>query len=198
MSPKGVINREEDGFIHVDVDATAGGLVADPRQSFLYARFTPSGLEKVDVNDIEALSSMYWDIAFHRYIIRLNGGSSGPSCVSAAPSGETFEDASATSVTSTTFDDQFNAECVFRATEQAEDPDNEQDFGVVLAGYYDYVGCLSMTGETFIIQLPSRERIKLEVTHYYDDQSQQECNELGSTIPIGAAKLQLRYAYVED
>lgn len=52
------ITNEPDGdgfFSHVD--ATAGGLVASPRQSYLYARFTDEGLVKVPLNDEEALES---------------------------------------------------------------------------------------------------------------------------------------------
>lgn len=197
VSPQSFTNRVGDESIEVDVDATAGGLVADPRQSYLYARFTADGLEKVALNDVEALASADWDIAFHRYIIRLNGGSSGPSCVSAVATGESFDSVNAAPTAGYQPDDQFTESCVFRADAEAEDPENEQDYGVVLAPYYDYVGCLQMTGEVFVVELASGEHVKLEVTHFYEDQAQQECNELGSNIPIGSANIQLRYAFLD-
>ncbi len=197
VSPQGIAVTEADGVFEADVNATAGGLVADPRQSYLYAKFTDAGLEKVALNDADALDSDAWDIAFHRYIIRLNGGSSGPSCVAAATTGESFDAVTSAPASGYQPDDQFTAECTFRADGEAEDPENEQDFGVVLASYYDYVGCLSMTGETFVVALASGRHVKLEVTHFYEEQAQDECNELGSNIPIGSANLKLRFAYLD-
>lgn len=197
VSPQDFTNDVGEESISVDVDATAGGLVADPRQSYLYARFTDSGLEKVAINDDEALDSAEWDIAFHRYIIRLNGGSSGPSCVKAVATGESFDAVTAAPTSGYQPDDQFTESCEFRADAEAEDPENEQDYGVVLAPYYDYVGCLQMTGEVFVVELASGQHVKLEVTHFYEDEAQQECNELGSNIPIGSANIQLRYAFLD-
>jgi hypothetical protein len=64
------------------VDARAGGSMAT--QSFVYARFTDAGLEKLDLSDEAAFRSTDWDIAVRRYVVRLNSGVSGPSCVTAA------------------------------------------------------------------------------------------------------------------
>src|ERR1700755_386679 len=70
--------REEgtgDDFVTF-IDATGGGMT--PTQSYVYARFTDKGLEKLDLDDESAFESTKWDIAFRRYIIRLNSGVSGP------------------------------------------------------------------------------------------------------------------------
>src|SRR5256885_9669414 len=64
------------------IDATAGGL--SPTKSYVYAKFTDSGLTNVAVGDEDAFTSSDWDVAFRRFIIRLNSGISGPSCVTAA------------------------------------------------------------------------------------------------------------------
>lgn len=200
VSPQGMVNTDEgEGVFHTAINATAGGLVADPRQSFLYAKFTDEGLSKVEINDDTSLTSADWDIGFHRYILRLNGGSSGPSCVSAAEIAGAFADVAVSDATGANFasDDQFTAACEFRATVEAEDPDNEQDFGVALAPYYDYDGCLAMTDQTFVIQLASRRHVKFSVTHFYEEVAQAECNELGSNIPIGSANLQVRWAFLD-
>ena len=47
----------------------------------MYAKFTANGLVKLDtLSDMTALDSMDWDIAFRRYVVRINSGFSGPSC----------------------------------------------------------------------------------------------------------------------
>ena len=66
------------------VDATAGGAFNPNPHSFVYGKFTDTGLVKVDISDEASLDSMDWDIAFRRYVVRINSGNSGPSCVTAA------------------------------------------------------------------------------------------------------------------
>src|SRR6185503_7357974 len=70
------------GFLS-SVDATAGGAMNPDPPSYTYGKFTDKGLEKVDISDEQSLDSVDWDIAFRRYVIRINSGSSGPSCVKA-------------------------------------------------------------------------------------------------------------------
>jgi len=189
--------ESDDGAVFsTTVDATAGGLVADPRQPFVYARFTADGLEQVDLADDEALASTAWDIAFHRYIIRTNGGSSGPSCVQAAAVDGAFDDVTAVPADGFGSDDQFDAECAFLADAEAEDPDNEKDYGLALRDYYNYVGCLQMTEQVFVLRLDDERVVKLQVMGFYEEQAQADCDELGSNIPIGSAHLRLRWAFL--
>ena len=42
------------------------------------------GMEKIEIDDETALESMDWDMALKRFMICLNGGSSGGSCVGSA------------------------------------------------------------------------------------------------------------------
>src|SRR5690606_21099415 len=84
-SPAAITNTAEDAGWQTHVDATGGGF--SPSQSYVYARFTDEGLVNVEVSDETAFDSMEWDIAFRRFIVRLNSGPSGPSCVSAARTG---------------------------------------------------------------------------------------------------------------
>lgn len=199
-SPQQITNeRDGDGILSV-VDARAGGLTADPRQPYLYARFRGGGLEKVELDDEQALSSMAWDIAFHRYIVRLNGGSSGPSCVAAARVAGADYDALEAVPPDLYFhvDEQMTDACAFRADGEAQDPANEQDFGAALRGWYLYVGCLETTYDPFVIRLADGRTLKLVVTHYYADDAQAECNETGSSSHAGAGVLRVRWAFLED
>ncbi len=66
------------------VDASAGGFNDAARNPWTYVKFSADGLTRVDIDDETALESMDWDLALKRYIIRVNSGSSGPSCVGAA------------------------------------------------------------------------------------------------------------------
>ena len=56
-------------------------LLADTmrRQQPGHVRFTPNGLEKVEIDDETALESMDWDMSLRRFILRLNGGATGAS-----------------------------------------------------------------------------------------------------------------------
>lgn len=139
---------------------------------------------------------MDWDIAFHRYILRLNGGCSGPSCFAATKvAGEYDEVTSVPAGAPFVTDDQTDAECRFRADEEAGDPANERDWGTALRGYYLYDGCLKMTGTVFAIRLADRRTLKLTVTHYCAPQAQAECDETCITSHEGAANLQIRLRF---
>lgn len=200
VSPQNITNERDGDGIKSVVDARAGGLTADPRQPYLYARFTNGGLEKLELDDEQALTSMDWDIAFHRYIVRLNGGSSGPSCVAAAHLPDADYDSLATSPDDEAFitDEQMTSSCAFRAESEAQDPANEQDFGAALRRWYLYVGCVQTTNDPFVIRLSDGRRVKLVVTHYYADAAQAECNETDTSSHAGAGLLQLRWAFLEN
>src|SRR5262245_16087908 len=76
---KGLITDMADGTGWISaVDATAGGAFAPTPESYTYAKFTDQGLTKVMISDEMALDSVDWDIAFRRYVIRINSGNSGP------------------------------------------------------------------------------------------------------------------------
>src|SRR5688572_15324551 len=84
-STRAITNSPEGAGFASEIDATGGaGGGIEPKESFVYARFTASGLERVDLGDEAAFNSTGWDIAFRRYVIRLNSGVSGPSCVDGA------------------------------------------------------------------------------------------------------------------
>lgn len=195
----GAIVNEADGAGFVSrIDATAGGAFANPPHAYVYGRFTATGLEKVELDDEAALASMDWDIAFRRYVIRVNSGDSGPSCVAAArlPNGTAYETATAPDAGAYRVDDFYTDDCSFV-------PDGSglpSSPATVLAGYYSYAGCLQMSGNVYVVRLADGRTVKLTVTGYYaPEEKQQYCEENGTNPPdpSGSATFSVRWAFLE-
>ena len=53
-------------------------------EPFVYVKLGATGLQKVALDDAAAFASSAWDLAFKRYVIRTNGGDSGPGGASVA------------------------------------------------------------------------------------------------------------------
>jgi hypothetical protein len=175
------------GFI-TEVNSTAGavGGQINPTQSFVYAKFTPNGLEQVNLSDTAALDSLDWDIAFRRFIVRLNGGDSGPSCVQAAIVESTpYEQVTAAPANpSWQRDDYLSDDCMmFR----------DDGFGLgtppltALTPYYNYAGCVKMTNRTFIIRTRLGKDVKFTVQRYYQNEAGQMICETMSRAPGASA-----------
>lgn len=191
VSKRTIVNTPEgNGFVS-QVDATAGGF--QPTEAFLYARFTATGLERVDLSDLAALDSTEWDIAFRRYVVRLNSGVSGPSCVSAGvlPNNTVYDEVSAPS-SSVTLEKEayYSPSCLM-----IEDGSGLKAPGTVLSPYWKYASCVQMTGKVFQVQLADGRQLKLTFTDFYAPEAQLTCNKSG-TVPMGTpgAKLRLRWA----
>ncbi len=192
-----IVNTPEGAGFHSTIDATAGGAFSADPESYTYARFTDAGLEKVDISDQDAIGSMDWDIAFRRYVVRINSGHSGPSCVSAArvPGAATYDD-----VTSVP------AELTYRTDKYFTDtcdliPDGtglDDSPATALSSYWTYPGCVQMSGNVYVVRLATGRQLKLTVTHYYNEASQAECQTAG-TVPMGSngsANFQVRWSFL--
>lgn len=191
VSKRNIVNTAEGNGFLSEVDATAGGF--QPTEAFLYARFTATGLERVDVSDHAALDSTEWDIAFRRYVVRLNSGVSGPSCVSAGvlPNKTVYDDVTSASASVTMEKEAYySPSCLM-----VEDGSGLKAPGTVLSPYWKYASCVQMTGKVFQVQLADGRLIKLTFTEFYAPEAQVTCNKSG-TVPMGTpgAKLRLRWA----
>ncbi len=184
------------GFLSV-VDATAGGAFnADP-DSYTYGKFTDAGLEQVQISDEEAITSMEWDIAFRRYVGRINSGNSGPSCVTAARLPGTPDYDATTSVPD---DLTFRTDTYFTESCEliADGTGLENSPATALSSYWTYPGCVQMTGNVFILELASGRHVKLTVTHFYTEAAQEQCQTQG-TVPMtntGSGTIQVRWAFL--
>lgn len=191
------LESSDQGTFKQFVDATAGGLT--PTMSFVYAHFTDKGLEQVDISDEDAFTSLDWDIAFRRYVIRLNSGVSGPGDVTAART-----------VPATTFDslkavpddleyrseEYFTQDCTF----VSDGSGMVGGPGTALASYWSYKMCLAMTHNVYVIQVdrPKQRHIKFEVTSYYTPTNQQTCDTTGEVpTPTGAANMRMQWAFLD-
>lgn len=180
-----------------NIDATAGGAFTSTPDSYTYGKFTDTGLVKVDISDEDSLTSMKWDIAFRRYVVRINSGDSGPSCVQAAriPGMSKYEDVAAVPDNlAFRTDDYFTESCEII-------PDGSglpNSPATALSAYWTYPGCVKMSGFVFVVELADGRHVKLIVDDYYLPAVQQECDTT-DMIPMsntGSASFIVRWAYL--
>jgi hypothetical protein len=181
-----------------NIDATAGGPFTSTPDSYTYGKFTDQGLQKVDIGDQDALSSSAWDVAFRRYVARVNSGASGPSCVKAAvvPGKPTYDSVTALPGGLTyKGDDYMDKNCALIADSSGL-PDSP---ATALDGYWTYNGCVQMTKEVFIIALADGKHVKFTIDDYYSPTVQDQCDTTGM-IPMsntGSANFVVRWAFVQ-
>ncbi len=184
-----------DGVFEVDVDARAGGF--NGGEGWVYGAFTDDGLLKVNIGDIDSLGSMDWDIGFRRFVIRLNSGYGGPSCVTAA---RTAADTRFQSVDSVPSGLRFNEESFMSDPESCTvvaDGSGLGSPGVVLQNWWEYPGCVATTGNVYVVALKDGRHVKLEVTQYYAGAGAQEACNLDNTTAGESARIRLRYAFLD-
>ena len=197
---KGLIDNMADGSgWATSVDATAGGAFAPTPESYTYAKFTDQGLTKVMISDEQSLDSMDWDIAFRRYVIRINSGNSGPGCVKAAKiaTGEGSYD----KVTAVPGNAMFGTDVYFdKSCALIDDMSGlPTSPATALHGYWQYQNCVQMTHAVYAIELPDGRTVKFTVVDYYTPAVQDECDSMG-TIPMmntGSGNFKVRWAFLQ-
>lgn len=181
-----------------NIDATAGGPFAPKPDSYTYGKFTDTGLQKVEISDEQSLDSMAWDIAFRRYVVRINSGDSGPSCVQGArvPGNAKYEDV--TTIPDNLGyhkDDIFTDSCDI-IPDGSGLPDSP---ATALSSYWTYPGCVKMTDHVFIVALADGRHVKLVIDSYYSPAVQDQCDAT-DTIPMsntGSANFIMRWAFIQ-
>lgn len=190
---EGDVTTEVDGADFVSsIDATGGGYDRYTRNAWVYVKFTPDGLQKVEIDDETALESMDWDLSMRRYIIRLNGGTSGPSCVGSASFLESTYDG-LTEVPEGLpyiYDDFYTDDCTL-TTDSSGLPGSPS---VALGTWWTYDGCVQTTMVPHLIQLADGHIVKMRVEEYYES-GQEACNN-GTGSGNDSGNLQLRWTYM--
>jgi hypothetical protein len=178
-----VVNTVDSGVWTTTIDASAGGFQQAANNPWVYVRFTDSGAVRVDIDDVAALDSMEWHLSARRFILRLNGGTSGPSCVGGAPFLEsTWDDLTAVPDEMTWYLDYFYTDECTIIYDSSGMPGSPQ---VVLAPWWYYAACVATTSVPFLIRLEDGRVIKLVVDEYYGS-GQQDCNDSGVPGSSGA------------
>lgn len=169
-------STEGDDFVTL-VDASAGGYNNASSNPWVYIKFEDSGATKVSIDDETALESMDWDMSLRRFMIRLNGGDSGPSCVSSTTLLEqSYEDLSAAPEGLTYFVDEFYTSDCTLINDSSGLPGSPQ---LSLGSWWEYPGCVKTTNYPHLIQLADGRIVKLRVEHYYGT-GQDDCNTTNS------------------
>ena len=190
-----VSDTNSGGVFTSSIDATGGGIT--PTKSYVYVKFTDTGLNTINLGDEDAFTSGDWDLAFRRFIIRLNSGVSGPSCVTAArtATGNTFD-----AVTSVPAGLDYRTEEYFTPPPSCgyvPDGSGLMSPGTALQSFWEYPGCVKMTGNVFIIALADGRHVKLVVTNYYTDASQMQCDTMGTIPqPSGSGNVKVKWAFL--
>ncbi len=160
MVSDGEVTTTTDGddFVTI-VDATAGGYSQANNNPWVYVRFDDDGAHRVDIDDEEALYSMEWHVAARRYVIRLNGGTSGPSCVGADPQhGTSYDELTAIPDGVEYAEDEFyDDEC----TIINDNSGLENSPSTALSDWWEYPGCVATTDVPFLVRLENGRVIKL-------------------------------------
>lgn len=176
------------------IDARAGGMNAASANPWVYVKFTDEGAVRVDIDDETALESMDWHLAAKRFMLRLNGGNSGPSCVSAVgfPS-EAYGALSAapSDTMAWTMDSFYSSECVL----QEDQSGMPGSFPTAIGGWWRYESCVETTLTPYYIRLDSGKVIEAVVEAYYEN-AQVGCNENGAP-GDNSAWYTLRWHWVE-
>jgi hypothetical protein len=191
-----VMNAADGAGWRSTIDSRGGGLT--PTESYVYAKFTPTGLVKLDISDMTALDSMDWDIAFRRFIIRINSGDSGPGCVVAQGfASGSYDGISAVPSNFTGGADDFLTRapmCTF-----VDDGSGlTTSPRTALASFYAYTSCVSMTNVPFVVQTMDGRHVKLVINTYYSTEAgQTSCNTSGSPSGAVGGTIRARWQYLD-
>lgn len=173
---------EGDDFV-TTIDASAGGYSKASKNPWVYVSFQSDGAHRIDIDDESALEDMTWDLSLRRFIVRLNGGDSGPSCVGgAAVKNKTY--AELTSIpdgVKYATDDYYTDDCTLINDSSGIEGSPQ----VVLGPWWEYPGCVKTTEIPFLIQNAEGRVLKLVVEGYYSGDGQAECNSSDATSADG-------------
>jgi hypothetical protein len=163
----GEVTTSTDGedFVTI-VDASAGGSSNSANRAWVYFRFDADGATKIETDDESALESSDWHLSIRRYIVRLNSGDSGPSCVGADEmSRKTYEEVTEVpSDASFAEEDFYNDECAL-VEDNSGLPGSP---AVVLGGWWSYENAVVPTLVPFLVQIEDGRVLKLVIEDYDD------------------------------
>ncbi len=194
-----ITNTATTGGTLSQIDATGGvppgGTV--PTRSFVYMKFGAAGLERVNIGDEAAFDSTDWDIAMRRYVVRLNSGVSGPSCVVArrAAPNLAFDEIDTVPAGDPRIEEYMTpAPACALVNDGSGLPGSP---GVAMQSFWEYPGCVKMTGNVYVVTLADGRSLKLQVLSYYSLANQRLCDtESRINLPSGAGAMRIKWAFL--
>jgi hypothetical protein len=162
----GAVETSTDGDDFVTTaDAYAGGSSNASNRAWVYFRFDEDGATKIETDDESALERTDWHVAVRRFIVRLNSGDSGPSCVAASEQRGTYED-----LTAVPDDARFRTEDFYddSCTLQEDDSGLPGSPEVALGAWWTYGSTLEPTLVPFLVQVEDGRVLKLVIEEYDD------------------------------
>lgn len=145
------------------LDATAGGTAAAADNPYLYLDLATG--TKLDLTDVDALSSTAWHVGWKRAGIKLNGGDSGPGQVAAAPVAVEFLADVDAAPTALQQDDWVDPACALVAGPTGEP-------ATVMSDWYAYdeqTHVLTPKRQVWVIRIAPDTFVKLRILTYYGD-----------------------------
>ena len=181
VSTGAVTNQADGDAMLTTVDASAGGIDMEATSPFVYLDLTGSEATAVDINDVQSFSDATWDIALKRYVIRANGGDSGPGGVEvAAIQGDDLSAVTATPDQSRFGSDSWTgADCSYQ----------HDGIGGPLTRFSDWftvdpsMGTLTPNPLVYVVKTHTGTLVKIDIQTYYGDAGD----------PTKAAVVQLRW-----
>lgn len=187
---------EGDDFV-TEVDASAGGYDNASKNPWVYFHFSSDGGAKIEIDDEASLDDLSWDIGMRRYLVRSNGGDSGPGCVGAvALREEAYADIDAVPegldlANDFPTDDFYTESCGFINDSSGL----ENSPNLVLGQWWSYPGCVAVSMYPFLLRTNDGHIVKLVIEQYYGS-GQDTCNETGSG-GSDSGKLRIRWRILQ-
>lgn len=147
------------------LDATAGGTAAAADNPYLYLDLSTG--TKLELTDVDALTSTAWHVGWKRAGIKLNGGDSGPGQVAAAPVAVEFLEDVDAAPTALQQDDWVDPSCTLVAGPTGEP-------ATVMSDWYAYdeqTHVLTPKRQVWVIRIAADTFVKLRIVSYYGDAS---------------------------
>jgi len=150
-------------------------------------------VEQVAIDDETALGSMDWDLMARRFVVLMNGGDVGPSCVGATAVADAFD-----AVTAPPEGASYAVEDTFAAAPTCTlNTDTRYTLGdprAVMMTWWTYGTCVATSGKVFVLRLADGRFVKLVIDEYYGS-GQAACNSDG-TAGSNGAMLKIRRAWL--
>jgi hypothetical protein len=153
------------GVTTTTVDASAGGFGNSGDEPYVYLDLSGSETAKVAIDDVTSYGSTDWDIALKRFVIRANGGDSGPGgvAVSRVVAGSIEEVTSEPAAQTFVADNFASPSCTFLG-DQIGAPTT------AFTDWYDIENTiLTPRALVFVVRLRDGSLVKLEIETYYGD-----------------------------